>query len=232
MNRFTTYLAAIAVVLGVSSAWADESGRITVSGEGSVFAVPDMAVITMGASAEADTAKAAMDETSAITSAILDQLAELEVAPRDIQTSDLTLNPVWTNRSNNDERPRIDGYQASNRVTVRIRDLEKLGQVLDAVLGDGATDLGGLQFSLSEPEPLMNEARIKAVADARARAELFAKAAGVTLGDLIDLSETGRGSPRPEMLGMARASDSGVPVAQGETELRAGVTLVYEIDTP
>lgn len=226
---FRTCLAAIALFFSLSAALADTDRRITVSGEGSAFAVPDMAVLTLGATAEAKTAKAAMDETSGITAAILDQLAGFDIAPRDIQTSDLWLNPVWNNRNTSQDRPQIVGYQASNRVTVRIRNLDILGTVLDAALTDGANRMGGLQFTVSDPKPLLNEARRNAVTDARERAELYADAAGVTLGALINLSENGVRMPRPEMMSMARASDAGVPVAEGETELRAGVTLVYEI---
>ncbi|WP_292291309.1 SIMPL domain-containing protein [Marivita sp.] len=229
MFRFKAVMALLVFVLGSVPAWADSAGKITVSGEGVVYAVPDMAVINMGASSEADTARAAMDQTSETTAAILDRLTEAGIAARDVQTSDLSLSPIWTDRSASGDRPRIDGYQASNRVTVRVRDLDSLGPVLDAVLTEGANQFDGLQFTLSDPEPLMNEARRKAVADARARAELFAEAAGVQLGALLSLSEAGARAPRPEMMSMARASDGAVPVARGETELRAGVTLVYEI---
>lgn len=222
-------LTLIAFVASASWAVAQTDGRITVSGEGSVFAVPDMAVVTMGATAQAKTAKAAMDDTSDITTAILAQLSAFEIAPKDIQTSDLSLNPVWSNQVANSGRPRIDGYQASNRVTVRVRDLDSLPQLLDAVLTDGANRLGGLHFTLSDPEPAMNDARRLAVQDAVAKARLFAEAAGVELGPLISLSEDGLRVPRPEMMSMARAADAGVPVAEGETQVRAGVTLVYAI---
>ncbi|MFP7672879.1 SIMPL domain-containing protein [Marivita sp. S0852] len=216
----------------VTAASADSVGQITVTGEGRVSAAPDMAVITIGASAEDKTAKVAMDKTSQVTGAILENLTQFDIAPRDVQTSDLSLRPVWDNRASGTDQPRIRAYSASNRVTVRIRNLDDLGAVLDAVLTDGANQLGGLSFTLSDPEPVLNDARIRAVADARARAELFAQAAGVELGALVSLSETGARTPRPEMFSMARASDAGVPVAQGETEIRAGVTLVYEIATP
>jgi uncharacterized protein YggE len=229
MSLFKASLAIILLSVGGAPAWSQSNGTITVSGEGVVSAVPDMAVITMGASAETETAKSAMDETSDITAAILQRLTEAGIDARDIQTSDLSLNPIWSNRSSSDERPRIDGYQASNRVTVRVRDLDALGSILDAVLTDGANRLGGLQFTLADPDPLMDEARRRAVADARDRAQLFAEAAGVELGALRSLSENGARMPRPEMMSMARASDGAVPVAQGEAELRAGVTLVYEI---
>lgn len=235
MSGLRGVLTAVFLCFGASAGLAQSAqpeSQITVSGEGSVFAVPDMALITMGATAEAETAKAAMDQTSDITAAILEQLAGFDIAPRDMQTSDLSLQPVWSNRSESNGRPRIDGYQASNRVTVRIRNLANLGPVLDAVLTDGANRLNGLQFTVSDPDPLMNEARRKAVADARAKAELLAEAAGVELGRLISLGEQGNYAPRPEMMSMARASDGGVPVAEGETEIRAGVSMVYAIANP
>jgi len=229
MSKFSTVLGVIVLSLGLAPAFADTSGRITVTGDGSVSAAPDMAIITMGAAADAERAKIAMDETSAITSAILERLTEAGIASRDIQTSDLSLIPMWSNQSSTDGRRRIEGYRASNRVTANIRDLDVLGPVLDAVLTEGATNLGGLQFTISDPEPLMNDARRKAVEDARARADLFAEASGVTLGRLLSLSETASRAPRPETLRMARAADAGVPVAEGETEISAGVTLVYAI---
>lgn len=231
MSKVTGFFTTLALVIGMSPVWAETIGQITVTGEGSVFAVPDMALISMGASAEADTAKRAMDQTSAITSAILNQLTDTGVAERDIQTSDLNLMPLWSNRTSSENRPKIEGYQASSRVTVRVRDLDALGGILDAVLSDGANQLGGLQFLVSDPEPLLNEARVKAVADARARAELFAAAAGVQLGPLLSLNEGGAQMPRPEMMGMARMADAEVPVARGEAELRASVTLVYQIQS-
>lgn len=221
MSKVTGFFTTLALVIGMSPVWAETTGQITVTGEGSVFAVPDMALISMGASAEADTAKRAMDQTSAITSAILNQLTDTGVAERDIQTSDLNLMPLWSNRTSSENRPKIEGYQASNRVTVRVRDLDALGGILDAVLSDGANQLGGLQFLVSDPEPLLNEAR----------AELFAAAAGVQLGPLLSLNEGGAQMPRPEMMGMARMADAEVPVARGETELRASVTLVYQIQS-
>lgn len=232
MSGMKSALTLMMLVLSVSVGSAHAEGRISVTGEGRVFAVPDMAILTMGSSAENKSAKEAMDQTSAITLAILDQLATFEVAPRDIQTSDLSLTPVWSNQPQSDGRPRIEGYQASNRLTVRIRNLDQLGGILDAVLSDGANRLGGLQFTVADPKPMMDEARRLAVLDAREKATLYADAAGVVLGDLVSLNENGARLPRPEMMSMARAADAGVPVAEGETELRAGVTLVYEIATP
>ena len=232
MQGFKGFLTLIALMLSVSVTAAETEGRMTVSGEGTVFAVPDTAILNMGVRAEAERAKEAMDQTSDITAAILERLSEFNIAPRDIQTSDLSLSPVWSNRAQTNGRPEIEGYQASNRLTVRVRDLDILGAVLDAVLTDGANAVGGLHFTLSDPEPLMNEARRLAVANAREKAALLAEAAGVELGTLISLNESGMRVPRPEMISMARSADAGVPVTEGESELRAGVTLVYAISTP
>lgn len=232
MKGLRSAIAAAFLCLGASAGLAETGGQISVTGEGSVFAVPDLAIITMGAGAEADTAKAAMDQTSAVTGAILDRLASFDIAARDVQTSDLSLSPIWGRQPDRDGRSQIEGYRASNNVTVRIRDLAALGPVLDAVLSDGANQLNGLSFTLADPKPAMNDARRSAVADARAKAELLAEAAGVTLGPLISLSETGVYFPRPEMMGMARAADESMPVAEGETEIRAGVSMVYSIIQP
>lgn len=231
MSSIRGILVSVFFCLGALPAYAEETGQITVTGEGTAYAVPDMAIITMGAAAEAETAKAAMDQTSQITASILARLDAFQIAPRDVQTSDLSLFPVWSNRTESGGRPRIEGYQASNRVTVRIRDLSQLGTVLDAVLTDGANQLNGLQFGLSDPKPMMDEARRNAVADARAKAELLADAAGVRLGPLLSLTEIGSHAPRPELMGMARAADAAVPVAQGEAEIQATVSLVYAIVT-
>lgn len=202
---------------------------ITVTGQGQVQAAPDMATITLGVVHQARTAQAAMAATSEATAAMLETLAEAGVAPRDMQTSDLALDPQWDhNRSSNGQPPVVVGFIARNTVSVRVRKLDSLGAVLDAVLNAGANSFRGLQFGLQDPDPLTDEARRKAVGNARHKAELYAQAAGVTLGALQRISETG-GAIQPvqmEMMDMARAS---VPVARGEVGLNAQVTLVYAL---
>ncbi len=229
---FHRFLALCSICLALSAGPTFAEGQISVSGEGSAFAVPDMAIVTLGATANAQSPKEAMDETSRITAAILERLAGFSIAPRDVQTTDLSLNPVWSDRTEPQGRPQISGYEASNRITVRIRKLDQIGAVLDAIVMDGANRLDGLSFTVSNPEPLLNEARRAAVLDAQNKAALFAEAAGVRLGALVSLNDTGVSSPQPEMMRMAAISDAGVPIAQGETELRAVVAMVYEIATP
>ncbi len=203
---------------------------ITVTGEGVVAVAPDMATVTLGVSAEAETAKAAMDETSAGVAALLATLAGAGIEPRDIQTSGLSLNPVWDGRSYESGPPRITGFSAANTLTVRVRALDGIGGVLDGVLEGGANTFNGLSFGLQEPQPVEDEARAAAVADARRKAELFAGAAGVSLGSILSISETQEFDPPQPMFRMeaAMASDS-VPVAAGEMGVAARVTIVWEI---
>jgi hypothetical protein len=188
-----------------------------------------MATITLGVTAQAEQAADAMSQTSATGEQILARLTELGVAARDVQTSDLSLSPVWSNRQVENEPPRIEGFEATNRVTIRVRQLDSLGDVLGAVLEDGANQLGGLSFGLKNPEPLLDIARRDAVADAVARAEVYAEAAGLTLGPVLSINEGGTSAPRPEMMMTMRDAGSSVPVAAGETGITANVTMVFEI---
>ena len=218
---------AITILLALPfGAAAQDLPSLTVTGEGSVSAVPDMATVTLGVSARDPSAATAMNRTSQAVAAILERLTALGVAPRDVQTTDLSLGPVWVDRNNNGQ-PQVDGFEASNRVTVRIRAIDSVGAVLEAVLEDGANRLDGLSFGLQDPRPLLDEARRLAVADARAKAQLYADAAGVPLGPVRELTEGGVIGPRPEMM-MAMRADA-VPVAAGETTLSALVTVVYDI---
>lgn len=218
------------VVLGlVVPNWA-LAGQIVVTGQGTVESVPDMAVISVGARYEAATAREALNEVNRRTEAMLKVMRDLGVAEKDLQTGGLFLNPVWERNISRHERARITGYEAGNRVRVKIRDLAILGQALDRSVSGGANTFNGLQFAVQEPKPLMDEARRRAVADARARAELLAEAADVELGALISLTEGSRRAPEPVMMArMEMAADASVPVAPGEVSTSATVTLVYEI---
>ena len=227
---FTTILSLVLLLAAPLSAQDAQQPTLTVYGEGSAQAVPDTATITLGVTAQAPDAADAMAQTSATAAAILDRLTALGVAARDVQTSDLSLNPVWSIRPGDDQKPpRIEGFEASNRVTVRVQDLASLGDVLGAVLEDGANRLGGLSFGLKDPEPIMNEARRDAVADAMARAGVYAEAAGVTLGPILSIQEGSMSAPRPEMMMSMRDSSASVPIATGETAVSATVTMVFRI---
>jgi uncharacterized protein YggE len=203
--------------------------QISVIGEGHIDAVPDMAIITLGVKYQAKEAGDAMAATSQATARMLDQLAFLGVQPRDMQTSRLSLNPVWPNSSSSLSDDRIlSGFVASNSVTVRLRDLNKLAQIMDAVVADGANNFNGLRFSVQEPEPLMNAARQAAVADAIAKAQLLTGSAGVTLGPVLSITEQG-GRSQPMRMEMASARSGGTPIVAGEVTIGATVMMVFAI---
>ncbi|NNK77865.1 MAG: SIMPL domain-containing protein [Litoreibacter sp.] len=227
------YVALICICLGLAfPGYADDAGRITVSGEGRSSEAPDIATITVGVSHEDKTATGALAIVSERTGAFLDQMEAMGIEERDLQTSQLSLNPQWTYiKKGGRERNEVTGYVASNLVTAKIRDLDSLGSVLDKVVASGANTFRGLNFGFADPTPLKDVARELAVKDAMRKAQLLTKAANVELGRLVTISEAGNFQPP---MPMARASmeamSDAVPIAQGELTLTARVTLVYEIE--
>lgn len=202
---------------------------ISVSGEGRVAAVPDMAELTIGVGVDARRADEALDGVSDGIAALFDVFDAAGIEPRDRRTSALSLQPKWE-RSSGNAAQRIVGYVASNQVTVRVRDLSVLGNLISDAVGDGANRLSGLQFVVADPAPLMREARRLAVLDAKDKAALYAETAGVGLGDLISISDAGAVQPVgvPMMAEMAMRSDA-MPIAEGEVDMRATVSMIYEI---
>lgn len=199
---------------------------ITITGEGQVEAPPDMATISLGVTTTAQTAQEAMSANAAEIAAVLENLKATGIEARDLQTSGLSLQPNWTNRSTSENR--IDGYTASNQLSVRVRDLSKLGAILDAAVKDGANTLNGVSFAMADPAPLLEEARKRAVADARSRAELIAGAAEAKLGAIASITEGGGGYPQPQF-GYARAAMESVPVEAGAVSLSASVTMSWQL---
>jgi uncharacterized protein len=207
------------------SALADST--LTVTGTATVEAPPDLATLSLGLTTTADTAAAAMAANSASLATVIARLKSTGIEGRDLQTSNLSLNPNWiSNASGGSE---VQGYTASNMVTIRIRALETTGAVLDAAITDGANTLHGLTFGLQDPRPAEDEARKMAVADAIARATLLSQAAGTTLGPVLSITEAGMSGEMPgPMYRMADAAGA-VPVEAGALGLTASVTLVFQI---
>jgi uncharacterized protein YggE len=186
-----------------------------------------MATLSLGVMREASTASEAMQAVSEATSSVLDEITDAGIEARDVQTSSLTLNPVWDH--GNSRPPSIRGYAASTMLSVRVRDLGELGLLLDAVVGDGANQMNGLSFGIADSEAIEHEARADAVRQARAKAETLATAAGINLGPIQSISEGGGGSaPAPLMRG-AMLEASAMPIASGELDIRVGVTVVFGI---
>ncbi|MDQ1849089.1 SIMPL domain-containing protein [Gemmobacter fulvus] len=209
---------------------ADPAPQITVTGEGQVNGAPDLATISLGVTTEGATAAEAMAANSAELARVMGNLTMAGIAAKDVQTTGLSINPNWQNDSSGATVPRIAGYIASNMLTVRVRALEGLGSVLDAAVKDGANTLNGVEFGLADPAPAMDEARKRAVADARGRATLLAEAAGVTLGKIVSISESGGYQPPMPMMRMAAdAAGGAVPVAAGEVSVSANVTIVWAL---
>ncbi len=224
--RYVMWIVALLALAG-GMALAGENGRLTVTGEGRVVSAPDMATVRFGVTVREKTAGAALGAASRAMEKVLARVKDAGIAPRDIRTDALSLSPLWSERGSGQAR-RITGYVARNQLTVRVRELSSLGGLLDAVAASGVNTFNGLSFALSEPGPALDEARRRAVADAIARARLYAEAAGVTLGPLLELSETGGFAPPIGVRKMAMAPES-VPVAEGELVVSAGVTMVFAI---
>lgn len=222
---------ATAIVLALPAAAETVPATIAVTGEGKVDMAPDMAMLPLGVTSQADTAAAALKANSDGLAGALGRLKAAGIEDRDIQTSGLSLHPN-VDYSSSGREPQVRGYTAANMLTVRLRDLSVLGQTLDAVVTEGANTLNGLSFGLQNPDEATDEARRRAVADAAHKAALYAEAAGVTLGRIVTISEQGNyGGPQPMMMAEARfAKDAGsVPVASGEISIGATINVVYEI---
>ncbi len=228
-------LGALAVMtLCAAPAAADEPAprRIVVNGTGEASARPDVAVIAAGVVVQADTASAALADNTRAMNAVLEQLSAAGLAAEDVQTSQFSVTPLYEQRRPDPdtvEPPRIVGYQVSNQVTAQVRDLDRLGAILDALVRAGANSINGPWFEIADPKQLQGAARDAAVADAVARAERYAAAAGVRLGEIISIEEGGSyAPPRPMMRAEAMAAD--VPIAPGQTEVSASVTMVFAIE--
>lgn len=206
--------------------------RITISGEGRVDAAPDMAVLTLGVQSQGDTAAAALAENSARLARVLARLKAEGIAERDLQTSGLSLGPRY-DYGQNGQAPRLIGYEASNMLTVRVRDLAVLGKILDKAVGDGADTLNGLSFALSDPAAALDKARVQAVADARRKAVMMAEAAGARLGAVLEMSEHQSGpDPRPMYRAAPMAAEAApVPVEGGEVSLSVTVSVTWGLVT-
>lgn len=209
----------------------DDARHITVTGEGVVDARPDMATIRLGVTTEARGAREAIDDNSKAMAGVLARLDGLGIAERDMQTANFSVQPRWSRGSySSGEGQKIEGFVAYNMLVVRVRDLDRLGEVLDAVTRDGANTFDGLRFGLQDPGPTDDEARRLAAQDGKRKAELYAEAAGVTLGPLVRIDEQGAGGgPGPMMMAEARMASDAVPVAAGEVTVTAQVRMIYEI---
>ena len=202
---------------------------ISVTGEATVSVAPDQAQIDGGVTSEAKTAREASEANNAAMGKVLLALKGAGIDEKDYQTSRLSLQPQYATSSKPAERtPGVVSFRASNRVTVKIRDVTKVANVIDVLVGAGANDIGGINFSVTQTSKHLDEAREKAMADARRKAEIYAKAAGVTLGEPISIAEDGAAVPvfRGKM---AAPMAAGAQVAPGEETLSVTVSVSWAI---
>lgn len=227
-------LLALPVLLLATVARADDDRlvpSITVVGQGEVHVPPDMATVTLGVTTEAATAAEALKANNQRMAELLKTLRAHDIADKHIQTSNFNVHPKMSvTKPNHREPPKIVGYSVSNQVHVKIMELGRLGVILDAVVAAGSNSIQGVGFSIDEPGKHLDQARRKAMADARERAELFAAEAGVKLGKPLVISEQTAGVPSPRyMLGNRLAVAEAVPIATGEQTLTAHVNVTYAI---
>jgi uncharacterized protein YggE len=205
---------------------------LSLAAEASVSRAPDLAILSAGVQVNGDTAQAAMAEQARLMNGVMAALKAAGIADRDLQTSNLSLNPRYEYRDN--VEPKIIGYTASNQLTVRVRNLDKVGQTIDALVSRGGNTLNGISFGLDKPEGIVNEARKAAMAEALARANLYASAAGLKVKRIVTISEGGGWAPTPvPMMAMARmemAAPEPTPIAGGEVSFSASINVVFELE--
>jgi uncharacterized protein YggE len=228
----------IVAAAGLPAFAADAQGRpaiISVIGEGRATMTPDMAVLTFSVVKQEKTAREALDDNNKAMSDVLGALKTAGIAERDLQTSGFSVQPQYRFPQGADGQqlpPELIGYQVSNALTVRVRDLSKLGAIIDQSVTLGVNQGGDIQFTNDKPESAMEEARKNAVADAMARAKTLASAAGVKLGSVIEINESG---PRPQPMPVMRAAmmkseaDAGVPIQGGESSYNINVNVTFSI---
>ncbi|MDE2412666.1 MAG: SIMPL domain-containing protein [Sphingomonadales bacterium] len=216
---------------------AQGSTLLTVSADGKSTRAPDLAVFNAGVTTQGQTAGDAMSANAAAMNKVFAALKKAGIAEKDVQTSNINLNPIYGQQvvepnGNVTREPRIVGYQATNSVSVRQRDLKAMGKVLDALVSAGANNINGPSFQIDNADAAQDEARTAAVTKARARANLYAKAAGLRVVRIVSISESGGYAPPMPMMMQAKfamADAAPTPIAAGEVESQVNVTVQFEL---
>ena len=212
---------------------------LTLSADARVERKPDLANFNAGVTTQGKTAGEALAANSTAMNRVVAALRQAGIADRDIQTANLNLTPVYQPQVQRPDGtyvpadPKIIGYNANNTVNIRQRDLSKFGAVLDTLVEAGANTVNGPSFGLDDPDSALDEARTDAMKKARARAELYARAAGLRVLRILSISESGGYSPPPPMPMMVRGGammeSAPTPIASGEVTLNANVTVLFEL---
>ncbi len=240
MTKFIAAGLALAAATLPATAYAQQAAvnqtitgtRLDFNATGEVTGVPDLAVISAGVTTRSPTATGAIQDAADRMSKVLDALKHAGVSDRDIQTSNLNLEPQY--RYENNQSPVLLGYSASNQVTVRFRDIRSSGKILDALVSAGANQINGPSLTIDKPDAALDEARSKAVAIGRARAELYARSLGLRVVRLVSISEGGGYSvPEPISQGIvitgSRLAAPNTSIEAGEQKLQVTVHMTFEL---
>ena len=202
--------------------------RLVVIGEGTVKVTPDYAQVVSGVTTRGKTVKEAADANSRIMAAATTALLQSGIAQRDIQTSRFSVQPVYAPPEPRAE-PKLSGYSVTNQVTINIRDLNKVGDILDHLITTGITNVGSISFLVSDQSKALDQGRAAAIADARRKAEIYAHASQLRLGDVAWITEDSDLVPPVGMRAHAApaAMATSVPIAPGEDTLRVRVTVGF-----
>jgi uncharacterized protein len=205
--------------------------RLDVTATGEVSRVPDVAIISAGVVSRAPTANAAMQDAANRMERVLAALKRAGIADRDIQTGSINLNPEYRYPEN--QSPQLVGYTATNQVTIRFRDIRSSGKILDALVAEGANQINGPNLTIDKPEAALDEARAKAIAEGRARAELYARSMGMRVVRIVSVNESGGSYPVPPPMPMmergmvAQAADT--KIMPGEQKLQVNLLMTFEL---
>jgi uncharacterized protein YggE len=230
---FAALMLPVALLLAAPAAAQEKSmPSITVVGDGLATARPDMAVVGVGVVAQAARARDALAQNAKAMADVIAAAREAGIESKDLETSQISLQPQYSfPPQGSREAPKLVAYEASNTLSVRVRDLGKLGALLDRLVVVGANQIRGIELTVAEPGPLRDKAREAAMKDAARKAALLAEAAGVKIVRLFSVIDEPQGMPRPPMP-MRMSADAArvaVPVEAGEQEIRGRVTAVFEI---
>ena len=205
--------------------------RLDVSATGEVIRVPDLAVINAGVVTRSATAGGAIQQAATRMARVREALRQAGIADRDIQTSNISLEPQYTYANN--QPPKLNGYAATNQLSIRFRDIANTGKILDALVKEGANQISGPNLTIDKPEAALDEARGKAVAAARARADLYARSLGMRVVRVVSVSESGGSYPVPPPMPMyaraeaAQAADS--KIEAGEQKVQVNLAVTFEL---
>ena len=204
--------------------------RLDLSVTGEATRIPDVAMISSGVVTRAASARAALQQNAAKMDRVRAALKRAGIADRDIQTSNISLNPDYRYAEN--QPPKLTGYTASNQVNVRFRDIAATGEILDALVAEGANQINGPTLTIDKPDEALDEARAKALAAGRARAELYARSLGMRVVRLLSVSESGGSYPVPPPMPMmmeARAQSASTKIDPGEQKLQMTLGMTFEL---